>query len=63
MPSSRRCEVGPFLFLTMPGEPFVEYGFQIEKAIADRAIPIVVGYANGGSLLCLHGPGPQGGGL
>ena len=47
-----RCEfqalkVGPFLFLTIPGEPFVEYGFQIEKAIADRAIPIVVGYANG----------------
>lgn len=39
--------VGPFLFLTIPGEPFVEYGFQIEKAIADRAVPIVVGYANG----------------
>lgn len=39
--------VGPFLFLTIPGEPFVEYGFQVEKAIADRAIPIVVGYANG----------------
>ena len=48
-----RCElqalrVGPFLFLALPGEPFVEYMFQIEKAIADRAIPIVVGYANGG---------------
>jgi neutral ceramidase len=48
-----RCEfqalrVGPFLFLTIPGEPFVEYGFQVEKAIADRAVPIVVGYANGG---------------
>ena len=47
-----RCEfqairVGPFLFLTIPGEPFVEYGEQIEKAIADRAVPIVVGYANG----------------
>ena len=47
-----RCEfqalrVGPFLLLTIPGEPFVEYGFQIEKAIADRAVPIVVGYANG----------------
>jgi hypothetical protein len=47
-----RCElqalkVGPYLFLTIPGEPFVEYGFQIEKAIADRAVPIVVGYANG----------------
>jgi len=37
---------GDFLFLTIPGEPMVEYGFQIEKAIADRAIPIVVGYAN-----------------
>ncbi len=48
-----RCEfqalrVGPFVFLALPGEPFVEYGFQIEKAIADRAVPIVVGYANGG---------------
>ena len=47
-----RCElqalkVGPYLFLTMPGEPFVEYGFRLEKAIADRAVPIVVGYANG----------------
>lgn len=47
-----RCElqalkVGPFLFLTLPGEPFVEYGFRLEKAIADRAVPIVVGYANG----------------
>ncbi|MFN4258295.1 MAG: hypothetical protein ACK4RK_03305 [Gemmataceae bacterium] len=47
-----RCElqallIGDFLFLTMPGEPMVEYGFNLEKAIADRAIPIVVGYANG----------------
>ena len=47
-----RCElqalgVGPYLFLTLPGEPFVEYGFRLEKAIADRATPIVVGYANG----------------
>lgn len=47
-----RCElqalkIGPFLLLTLPGEPMVEYGFRIEKAIADRAIPIVVGYANG----------------
>lgn len=40
-------KVGPYLFLTMPGEPMVEYGFKIEKAISDRAIPIVVGYANG----------------
>jgi neutral ceramidase len=40
-------KVGPYLFLTMPGEPMVEYGFKLEKAIADRAIPIIVGYANG----------------
>lgn len=39
--------IGDFLLLTIPGEPMVEYGFRIEKAIADRAIPIVVGYANG----------------
>ena len=40
-------KIGPYLLLTMPGEPMVEYGFRLEKAIADRAIPIVVGYANG----------------
>ena len=40
-------KVGPYLFLTLPGEPFVEYGFRLEKAITDRAVPIVVGYANG----------------
>jgi len=40
-------KVGPYLFLTLPGEPMVEFGLRIEKAIADRAIPIVVGYANG----------------
>lgn len=40
-------KVGPYLFLTLPGEPMVEYGFQLEKAIADRAVPIIVGYANG----------------
>lgn len=40
-------KIGPFLFLTMPGEPMVDYGFKLEKAIADRAIPIIVGYANG----------------
>ena len=40
-------KVGPFLILTMPGEPMVEYVFKLEAAIADRAIPIVVGYANG----------------
>jgi hypothetical protein len=39
--------IGKYLLLTMPGEPFVEYGFHLEKAIADRAVPIVVGYANG----------------
>jgi hypothetical protein len=41
-------KVGPYLLLTMPGEPFVEYGLRLEKAIADRATVIVVGYANGG---------------
>lgn len=40
-------KIGPYLLLTMPGEPMVEYGFRLEKAIADRAIPIIVGYANG----------------
>jgi hypothetical protein len=40
-------KIGPYLLLTMPGEPMVEYGFQLEQAIADRAVPIVVGYANG----------------
>lgn len=40
-------KIGPFLMLTMPGEPMVEYGFKLERAIADRAIPIIVGYANG----------------
>ena len=39
--------IGPYLLLTMPGEPMVEYGFKLEKAIADRAIPIIIGYANG----------------
>ncbi len=40
-------KVGPYLFLTMPGEPMVEFGFRLERAIADRAVPIIVGYANG----------------
>jgi hypothetical protein len=40
-------KLGPYLFLTMPGEPMVEYGFKLERAIADRAIPLIVGYANG----------------
>ncbi|HEX7378168.1 MAG TPA: hypothetical protein VF278_13710 [Pirellulales bacterium] len=39
--------IGPYLLLTMPGEPMVEYGFKLEQAIADRAVPIIVGYANG----------------
>lgn len=40
-------KIGPYLFLTMPGEPMVEYGFKLEAAIGERAIPIIVGYANG----------------
>jgi len=40
-------KIGPFLLLTMPGEPMVEYGFKLERDIADRATPIIVGYANG----------------
>jgi len=40
-------KIGPYLLLTMPGEPMVEYGFRLEDAIGDRAIPLVVGYANG----------------
>ncbi len=40
-------KIGPYLLLTMPGEPMVEYGLKLERAIADRAIPIIIGYANG----------------
>lgn len=40
-------KVGPFLLLTMPGEPMVEYASKLEKAIAQRATPIIIGYANG----------------
>jgi len=40
-------KIGPFLLLTMPGEPMVEFGFKLEKAIADRATPLIIGYANG----------------
>ncbi len=40
-------KIGPYLLLTMPGEPMVEYGFKLEQAIADRATPINIGYANG----------------
>jgi hypothetical protein len=39
--------IGPYLLLTIPGEPMVEYGFRLEKGVGDRAVPIVVGYANG----------------
>ncbi len=40
-------KIGPFVLLTMPGEPMVEYGIKLEAAIADRTTPIIVGYANG----------------
>jgi hypothetical protein len=40
-------KIGPYLLLTIPGEPMVEYGFRLEKGVGDRAVPIVVGYANG----------------
>ncbi|MFM9964200.1 MAG: hypothetical protein ACKV2Q_23595 [Planctomycetaceae bacterium] len=47
--------IGQFLLLTIPGEPMVEYGLQIEKRIADRATVIVVGYANGHlGYICTH---------
>jgi hypothetical protein len=39
--------IGPYLLLTIPGEPMVEYGFRLEKGVGDRAVPIVIGYANG----------------
>ena len=32
---------------TMPGEPFVQYGWHLEKAFGDRATVIPVGFANG----------------
>jgi hypothetical protein len=40
-------KIGPYLLLTMPGEPMVEYGLRLEREIGPRAIPIVIGYANG----------------
>lgn len=40
-------KIGPYLLLAMPGEPMVEYGLKLEDAIADRAVPIVLGYSNG----------------
>lgn len=39
--------VGEHLFLTIPGEPFVEYGFNVEKRLQGRAKVFLVGYANG----------------
>lgn len=43
--------VGPALFLTLPGEPFVEYGLHLERELTGRDPRIghvfVVGYANG----------------
>jgi len=47
-----RCDlqalrIGEFLFLGMPGEPMVNYGFQIEKAVGSRAKVFATGYANG----------------
>jgi len=40
-------KIGPYLLLTMPGEPIVEMGLQMESILEDRAVPIIVGYANG----------------
>lgn len=40
-------KIGPYLLLTLPGEPMVKYAFNLEKKIGDRAVPFVVGYANG----------------
>lgn len=47
-----RCDlqalrIGEFLFLGIPGEPMVDYGLQVEKALAGRAKIFVTGYANG----------------
>lgn len=40
--------VGPLLFVTIPGEPFIEYNRQVEAALArDDLRVMVVGYANG----------------
>jgi hypothetical protein len=40
-------KIGPYMLLAMPGEPMVEYGLKLEESIADRAVPIVLGYSNG----------------
>lgn len=39
--------IGRTLFLTIPGEPFVEYAMQLEQALPDDINLFVVGYANG----------------
>lgn len=40
--------VGPLLFLTIPGEPFIQYNRQVEEALSDFETRVmVVGYANG----------------
>jgi hypothetical protein len=36
--------VGPFWFISMPGEPVVEYGLQIEKMVPNSAPVFVLGY-------------------
>jgi len=40
-------KIGPYLLLTMPGEPMVQYGLQLESLLGERAIPLVIGYSNG----------------
>jgi hypothetical protein len=39
--------IGKTLFVTMPGEPFVEYALQLENALPEDLHLFVVGYANG----------------
>jgi len=40
-------KIGPYLLLTIPGEPMVNYGFRLEELIGERAVPLIVGYSNG----------------
>lgn len=40
-------KIGRYMFVTLPGEPFVEVGFQLEEIFKGRVVPIIVGYANG----------------
>ena len=39
--------IGTALFLTIPGEPFVQYATQLEQALPDEISLFVVGYSNG----------------